>query len=265
MKKYLYVFITNIKEAFMWRENLFIWIVINALTYAVYPFIFIAIYGNREELGGYTRAMLVTYFILMPLIDSLTLSYVWDDMGKHVREGTIGQYLAKPMSYLAFMFFSEAGSRVVRFLLSLLIVAIVIPFARHFIVLPHLSLPRFFLFLASLAFGVGLGFLTASALGLISFWTTRSDWALHSWWALSAFAAGYVAPTTLYPPTFQIVISYLPYSLLIETPIRILLDTITTPEVIHRFLVGAIWLGLLGGLNAYIWRRGVRRVDIVGI
>lgn len=265
MKKYLFVFITNIKEALMWRENLFVWIVTNILTYAIFPFLFLSMYGSDPELGGYTKPMLVTYFIFIPLIDALTLSYAWDDIGKHVREGAIGQHLAKPISYLAFLFFGESGSKVIRLLLSLLVVACVIPFAWDFLLFPAVSFARLLLFLGSLFLGIGIGFLTASAIGLLSFWTTRSDWALHGWWALQTFAAGYVAPTTLYPESLQTIISYLPYSLLIETPIRILLDTIAMSDILHRYAVGAIWTIILLALNALVWRRGVRRVDVVGI
>ena len=235
------------------------------MTFAIFPFVILSTFGDRETLDGYTRQMIITYYVLIPLISSVTVSYVWDNAGHDVREGTIAQYVTKPLSYVNFLFWSESGIKILRLILILPLVLAILPFVHTYIHIPDLSAVSLVSFVVIIMFGTAIGFLTASILGAFSCWTTRADWVLQAWWIISTFAAGYVAPITLYPLWLQKSISYLPFSLMVDVPIRTLLGTITTPEIISAGTKGLVWIAVLFGINKILWHQGLKRVDVVGI
>ncbi len=264
MKKYLQIFNFGIHDALTYRTRMVIWFLQSAIWISILPFIWLTIYGAEENIGGYSKAMMITYFFFVPILESLTVFHNDYKMQADIKEGTIVNFALRPLSYLWYQYCMEIGYKCIGIFPSIITMIIVYPLLKNIIVLPHISLQLLWL-IPIILIGGGIGFLISALIGLVAFWTTRGEWAMHLWWMILTFVGGFVAPLEFFPPSIQTIISYTPFPLLIHTPISIVLGTVDTAQLVHQAILGIVWICVLGSLNSYLYRRGIRRVEGIGI
>lgn len=264
MKKYRALAATALKETFMWREHLLVWIVISFLEIGVYPFVLFAAYGGAGEINGFTRPMLVTYYFFLPIISGVTISYVWDEIKNDIRDGKLSNWLVKPVDILSAYFWNELGHKCIRALLTMIPMAVIFPFVYRSVRFPMPDWHMIF-FPAVVCLSIVVTFLLAALMGIAAAWTTQVDWILHAWFITYTFAAGIVAPYALYPEWLQTILHYSPFPLLTQIPLGLLLQTVSVGEVIEAVVIGLGWLAVLWGINRLVWRRALWRVEGVGM
>ena len=76
--------------------------------------------------------------------------------------------------------------------------------------------------------------------------------------------SGSILPLTLFPDSWQRVITALPYAQLLDTPIRLYTGVRATAEAPRMLLVQFLWVVLLAGLGVLLWKRNQRRLIIQG-
>ncbi|MFA6427160.1 MAG: ABC-2 family transporter protein [Candidatus Magasanikbacteria bacterium] len=263
MGKYLAEFKFNIQASFAYRGVIILWIIVTFLQVAVLPFVWLSVYGTQDSIVGFSKSMMITYFVLIPCIDVLVQSWADFEIKDDIKEGRLNTFLIKPINYLLRVFWVENGWKVSRPFIVILIVLLLYPFIHTYF---QLSLhARLVWILPAIIASRFLNFLISSIIGMAAFWTVRSNWALQIWWALQTLAAGYVAPLSFYPPNIQKIISYTPFPMLLQTPINIILDNISTEQIVRQLLLASLWIIILLIISNFLWKKGVRKTEGIGM
>ena len=81
---------------------------------------------------------------------------------------------------------------------------------------------------------------------------------------LMMFLAGNILPLTLFPDSWQRVITLLPYAQLLDTPIRIYTGQYALERAPQALLIQLVWITLLVALGEWLWARHQKRLIIQG-
>lgn len=247
-----------------YRGTLAVWVLNTIFWMGAFPFVWWSVYGASDTLGGITKSTMLAYFFLMPLFDSILTSWAYNNIEEDIKDGNMSSKLLQPISYIGYVFFNERGWVIVRALVSFLIMGIVYLLASDFIHLPALSLSHLWLIIV-IPLSMALYFTFCVLTGFSAFFTARTSWFEQGWWMIQNIACGYLAPIAFYPEWAQNILSYTPFPLLIQTPLLIALNQLSTADIARQLLVGSIWLIILIILCALIWKKGIRQLESVGI
>lgn len=263
-QKILAVFRMHLAEALAYRGSLTIWMLQTIFVLGIQPFIWLTVYGSRMSIGGYDRGSLVAYFFFLPLIESVTMLYMMFEITHSVKEGTLARHLVKPLPFLPMVAVREFAFSFVRFLITGILLLVIYPFVRHFFVFPTFTAFSWWL-VPTLLLGMLLSVLGTSIIGMLAFWLVDASRFQQVWWIFTTLGAGYLAPLTFYPERLQLLVSYLPFKMIVYTPLSVLLGTIDTPALIRELIIASTWAIILFLICLLMWRRGLRRVEMVGI
>jgi ABC-type uncharacterized transport system permease subunit len=111
MKKYLTVFKNSLQVNLAYRFDVFAAFFSEFLSLTVLIYLWISIYHQGNQIGGYSLDALIGYFILSKFItivvDSVDMAWL---IGDTIREGEILNYLTKPINFLYKNFFHYLGA-----------------------------------------------------------------------------------------------------------------------------------------------------------
>lgn len=260
-------FLAQLKMGFMngmvYRGQTVVWMLASLVWIAVLPFVWLAIYGDRETIDVYNKQMIVGYFVLMPWVESMVASYIYESIHENIRDGSINQFLIKPTSYLLHYFWDETGFRVQRFSMTTLVLLCAYPLLSAYAALPTLAFVGWWIPIFLIA--AILNYLVSALVGILAFWTTDGEWIKHIWWAVQTFAMGFLAPISFFPETMQTILRASPFPLMLEAPITMLLGTTTDAALAAMVAKGVMWIVILFSINVLVWRFGTRRVEGIGM
>ena len=117
MNKYLHVLFTGIQSTLTYRFNYLFRAVFGLVPLAGTLFVWKAIYaekGDGAAVSGYTLGGMISYYLLLTVVDALT-AVAEDDwqIASDIREGSINQFLLKPLDYLSYRLSLYAAGRVI--------------------------------------------------------------------------------------------------------------------------------------------------------
>ena len=76
--------------------------------------------------------------------------------------------------------------------------------------------------------------------------------------------SGNILPLTLFPDSWQRVITLLPYAQLLDAPIRLYTGDVPPAAAGRILLIQALWTAALTGLGYWLWQRHQRRLVVQG-
>jgi ABC-2 type transport system permease protein len=81
---------------------------------------------------------------------------------------------------------------------------------------------------------------------------------------LMMILSGNILPLTLFPDSWQRVITLLPYAQLLDAPIRLYTGQTAASEAPRILLIQAAWILVLAGIGLLFWRVNQKRLEIQG-
>jgi ABC-2 type transport system permease protein len=138
--KYLHVFGLGIQNTLVYRVNFLFRAAFGLIPLAGTLFLWKSIYAGKEPgavLGGYTLAQMISYYLLVTLVDAVT-AVAEDDwqIAADIKDGQVSQFLLKPMDYLTYRLCLYGSGRAVYTTMALIPVSVFIVFQRENFVLP---------------------------------------------------------------------------------------------------------------------------------
>ncbi|MBQ7455755.1 MAG: ABC-2 family transporter protein [Clostridia bacterium] len=209
---------------------------------------------------------------------SSVVSYVWlqqaffrmllssdSELLDKIRTGGIAYDLCRPLRLYGYYYARICAQKLVGSLLRaapMLLFAMLLP-GGYGLSAPA-SLPALGLAVAAL----GLGLLCTCALENITMACTMRTLDHRGIQAalnlLMMIFAGNVLPLTLYPDSWQKVITLLPYAQLLDAPIRLCTGQYALSEAPRVLLVQGAWTAALIGLGLLLWTRNQKRLVVQG-
>jgi ABC-2 type transport system permease protein len=263
---YGHVVAIGIQNTLVYRMNFLFRAAVGLIPLMATIFLWRAVYAGKADpqVAGYTLAEMTSYYLVVTLVDALTA--VTDDdwqIAADIREGTISQFLLKPVDYLRYRLCLFGAGRLVYALVALLPVGVFLVVQRAYFVTPPDAA-------AWLGFGVSvvltglLQFLISFTMALLAFWVLEVSTFIFILFALEYLAGGHLFPLDILPPALGQVLALTPFPYQMFFPVSIYLGKVTGPALWQGLAIQAAWVAIAYAVARAVWARGIRRYGAYG-
>jgi ABC-2 type transport system permease protein len=226
----------NWAEQWQYRANLIMYLLYWLVSPIIYLAVWTSIANSKGDVNGFTANDFTTYYLTLLIVDQITSNIVIHSFGYKIQDGTLSGFI--PIWLILFVLYKPDFSSV--------------------------TMSGVLLAIPAMLMGFLVGYLLSAAITSLAFWTTRV-YSIHEfYYALILLFSGQFVPLTLMPRLIQDIAQYLPFQLLIYFPIQLILNRLSSAQIIQGFAMGSIWLVVSIFLFNLIWRNGVKRFSAVG-
>lgn len=242
-----------------YRAEIVIWMVTGVL-----PLIMLAAWlalGAGGPVGSFAPRDFIAYYLAAIFVRQMTGVWIVWDMDFQIRQGEFSTRLLRPIDPIHQWAMAALGSKWLRFLVLLPILApvAVATGARYDL------RPATLLLFAVTIFGAWLlGFFIQYCNGLLGFWLTQVTAIFELWFGLYSIFSGYLIPLELLPPAVGAVAHWLPFRYQLALPLEIVLGRVAGTELWQGLALQWLWIAGFFGLSRLLWRFGLRKYSAVG-
>src|SRR6184192_3036162 len=140
MRKYWHVINIGIQNTLVYRVNFLFRAVFGLIPLMATIFLWRAIYAGQAaggEVAGYTLAQMISYYLLVTIVDALTAVNEDDwQIAADIKDGNISQFLLKPIDYLTYRLCLFFSGRLTYLAVAAIPLALFILSFRQYFVLP---------------------------------------------------------------------------------------------------------------------------------
>src|SRR5262245_40628444 len=265
MKKYWYVISIGIQNTLVYRTNFLFRSAFGLIPLFATISLWRAIYAGRgETIGGYTLAQMISYYLVVTIVDSLT-AVTEDDwqIAADIKDGNISQFLLKPIDYLTYRLCLYSAGRLIFTACAFVPVALFILSMRRYFILP-MNWGTLGWFAISLVFTGFLQFLISYTMALLAFWVLEVSTFIFILFAFEYIAGGHLFPLDILPPTLAQALNFTPFPYQLFFPVGIYLGRIRGDELWQGLAIQIAWVIGFYFLARFVWSRGVRKYTAFG-
>jgi ABC-2 type transport system permease protein len=265
MKKYWHVLGIGVQNNLTYR--------VNYLTRTLFSFIPLfamlslwrTIYaGKSSAIAGYTLAQMISYYLLVAVVDVLTAVNEDDwQIAADIREGNISQFLLKPVNYLWFRLALFFSGRIAFMAVALVPLALFIACFGRYFVLPA-SGTACVAFFISLVLTALLQFFISYGMAMLAFWVLEVSTFIFILFAFEYIASGHLFPLDVLPAPLKHALLFTPFPYQLYFPIGIYMGKITGAALFRGILMQTGWVLAAYGFARFMWHRGVRHYGAFG-
>jgi len=265
--KYGHVLSMGIQNTLVYRTNFLFRAAFGLVPLAATLFLWEAIYADKPAgaaIGAYTLAQMVSYYLLVTVVDSIT-AVAEDDwqIAADIKDGAVSQFLLKPLDFLAYRLCLYLSGRVIYTSVALIPVAFFLFIQREYLVGPAESLGWVLALLSVLMAGL-LQFFIAYTVALLSFWVLDVSTFIFIQFAFEFLASGHLFPLDILPDGLHRLLLWSPYPYLLYFPVGVYLGRIQGAELWQGFVLQLAWVGVAFLIARFVWSRGLRKYTAVG-
>ncbi len=215
---------------------------------------------NKTTVSGFTIPMVIWSLMIVQSMASSTRPSIARKIQDEIKEGTIDLKICRPYSFMFFYYFELIG----RFISSATVNLLVGFIAVLILVGPiKITIASLIFGLILLIFGIFLDFLTQYIIGLLSFWIEDIQPIIWIYGKGVFILGGMIFPIALFPESFQKVAEFLPFSQLFYSASRTFVS-FDYNLFVKYLLTQIVWIIIFYALAAFMYRKGVRNVNING-
>ncbi len=266
MLKYWHVLNIGLQNTLVYRVNFLFRAVFGLIPLMATLSLWRTIYaGNTSnDIAGYTLAGMTSYYLLVTLVDMLT-AVAEDDwqIAADIREGTLNQFLLKPIDYLTYRLCLFGAGRLTYTAVALIPVSIFILAQRQYLVGPP-DAATFGVFVISLLLTALLQFFLSYTMALLSFWILEVSTLIFIMFAFEYIAGGHLFPLDILPPTLSQILHLTPFPYQLFFPVGVYLGRIAGEEMWRGLFIQATWVAILYGVARFVWSRGIKKYTAFG-
>ncbi|MBP5217229.1 MAG: ABC-2 family transporter protein [Bacilli bacterium] len=262
-------------DVMAYRFNIITWAIVTVAEVACLIFLWLAVYQSSEggidsSINGFTYKQMIVYVVLTTIFGFVTFNddTVWF-INRDIRQGTIGNFLIKPISYRGKFIASNMGA----FLMMSLVFGIPLYAAGLGVLIGIGYLPvasiwdfiaHFLLFLLASVLACLLNGAISYIFGILCFYTTAA-WGLNALkTTVIAFLSGTLLPIAFFPNIFREIVSYMPFAGMSQNPILILMMKYDYLECGKVILISFGWWVLLELIGKLLFNHAIKIVTVQG-
>ncbi|HTD67305.1 MAG TPA: ABC-2 family transporter protein [Candidatus Limnocylindria bacterium] len=266
MKKYLHVLNIGIQNQLVYRVNFLFRACFSLLPLIATISLWQTVFAGKEgkTIGGYTLAQMISYYLIVTLVDMLT-AVNEDDwaIAADIRDGNISQFLVKPIDYLKYRLSLFVAGRVIYTSVALVPVAIFFFAQRHYFVAPA-DAATVGWFTLSIVMTALLQFFTSYAMALLAFWVLEVSTFIFILFAFEYIAGGHLFPLDILPPAVSQVLAFTPFPYQLFFPVSIYVGKSTGTALYQGLFIQFCWVVAAYLFARVMWARGIRKYSAVG-
>ena len=227
-------------------------------------YVMLAVYENRDDVGGYDVAEALTYVWLGQGLLSVVASFgpSWSELAQRVRSGEIAVDLYRPLDLQAAGLAQDFGRAAYQLLFRALP-----PFLLGALVF-DLTAPtdplRWLAFGVSLVLAVAVSFAIRFIFNLLAFWLLdyRGPYVIAI--AVNVVLSGLAVPLVFFPGELADVLRTLPFAATLQTPIDVYLGEELGGSTLGALALQVVWAALLLGFGRVVLAAGTRKLVVQG-
>lgn len=261
MRTYLEFAIKKFQNKMTYKLDFFMGIVNTIITIVVYLCIYRALYGNATEMEGITFQMVATNFVI-----SLGLSgaFEYNEMflQDKIKDGSISNEFLKPVNFIFRLLSENMGEGFFKILFHFF------PAVLFTLLYTRLCPPESWVNFLVMLVSVLLGYLILWLISLII--QTWSFWLFSVWGIITIknvfvkILSGTMIPMWFMPEVLKKIIAFTPFASVYFTPVQIYLGELSGMEILNKMAIQLIWIGILGCIAAFFWKKGVKKLVVQG-
>jgi ABC-2 type transport system permease protein len=219
---------------------------------------------SADDVGGYSQAQMISYYLLVVIVDMLTAVYEDDwQIAADIKDGNISQFLLKPINFIGYRLSLFLAGRIIYASVALIPVVAFILFQKSYFVLPADAV-TFGAFGLSLVLTALLQFFTSFAMAMLAFWVTEVSTFIFILYAFEYLASGHLFPLDILPAGLQQVLAFTPFPYQLYFPVSVYLGKVTGAALVNGLIVQALWVMVAWFAARAMWSRGLKKYSAVG-
>ena len=254
MKKYIIIALNQATVNLQYKFNTAITLISRTIPIFMSYFLWTNIYKsmNGSKVGNYTRSQMVTYIILISLVDFLFNFSHMRELGKQIQEGTLTTLLLRPVSILNQSLATFIGKKFFMIILTY-------GFLGYFKDKLYFAEVAVFMILCFMMFFYLLSFLSTVGFWLIEVWPIQ----VIMLGVYSLFSGAFF-PLDLLPEGVYNIFKYNPFALIGFVSVRAIQGMYSHREMAVYILVTVLWMVILRIGYEKAFRKGLKRYEGVG-
>jgi ABC-2 type transport system permease protein len=265
MRKYVHVLNIGIQNQLVYRVNFLFRACFGLLPLIAMISVWRTIYrGHEADIGGYSLAQMISYYLIVTLVDMLTAVNEDDwQIAADIREGAISQFLVKPIDYLKYRLCLFVAGRAIYTAVAIIPVVIFFVVQREYLVLPHDGATVAW-FVVSIVMTALLQFFVSYAMALLAFWVLEVSTFIFILFAFEYIAGGHLFPLDILPEALLNVLNFTPFPYQLYFPVSIYVGRTSGAAMYQGLVIQFVWVVLAYIFARWMWSRGIRKYAAVG-
>lgn len=265
-RKYWTVALVGWQDALVYRMNALTWVAYALLPSLAFMLVWLARYDAApgQKIGGFGLGEMIAYYLLVTLLSVAITPHPEYWVSQEIRDGKITPFIVRPIGFWGYLLAREGSYQIIKTAMALPAFALVAWAFARFIAWPSLSIGQAGVFVLASLGAFLLLMQIKYVLGLSAFWLAEVGGLLEIWNILLAVFAGRLLPLDLLPQWMRAAGAWLPFHLLYDFPMRVLLGRIEPREVALNMALQMMWAVALGLLVRQSWRRGLLAYEAYG-
>lgn len=267
MKKYWHVINIGIQNNLTYRFNFLARTIFGLIPLIAVLYVWRTIYAGKgpdSSVGTYTLAQMISYYLLVTVVDALTAVNEDDwQIAADIKDGNISQFLLKPIDYLLYRFCLFLSGRVTYIAVTAIPLALFILCLSKYFVLPP-NWTAFGCFLISVTMTAMLQFFTSYAMAMLAFWVLEVSTFIFILFAFEYIASGHLFPLDILPHRLEQVLYFTPFPYQLYFPVSVYMGKSAGLELMRGLLIQALWVAFAYSIARFAWNRGIKKYSAVG-
>lgn len=245
------------------RGALFVWFLVELLSLVSSVFIWLAIFRSQQTVGGYDQQGMILYYLLVPIIGSISSIYISEILPEKIKLGEISAELVKPYGIAIGYFAKSLGTKLTQLSIKAPIYLIIL-YAINQYARIALSLNSVLFGLILACFSLLLHFLIDFCISCVAFWSDDVWYLSHLKFILLMVFGGLTFPLDLLPTQLASIFNLLPFKYIYYVPVKVATGSIGLNELADEFGLFCFWLLVFAVLSDFLWKKGVKRYGAYG-
>ncbi|MCZ8523077.1 MULTISPECIES: ABC transporter permease [Paenibacillus] len=245
-----------------YRVNYYSGIVIYSLNIGAYYFLWKAIYGGKEVLGGLTLTQMTTYVAVSWMARAFYFNNLDREIANEIKDGSVAIQFIRPYNYIIVKMMQGLGEGLFRLLLfstpGMVIVSLLFP----------VKLPTdpgvWLVFLGMLFFSFLINTQINIITGLFAFFLENNEGMMRMKRVAVDLFSGLVIPMSFFPDWSEKLLNLLPFPAITYLPSSVFTGKVAGVGAWNVFAVQIIWFVLLIIPLYLLWRGARSRLFVQG-
>lgn len=264
MNKFIAYIRIGLVDGLEMRFQLLYWLYVNMAPILLMSYLWFHIYAKKENVGGYSLSMMITYYLLTRFINRIISTYSEERIAKEIKDGRLNQFIARPIDYLTYKFGERIGIRTINLLVVIPVYVLAAWILKDNIIVP-LTLQNAAIIGLNLMLSIVSFFLLAYIIGMMAFFMVETHALNGLKEQITSIMSGYLFPLTLLPESLQYIFKLLPFSYYYHFPMQVYFNQLSGKEIIAGLAIQGTWI-IISYLSARaIWHQGTKNYEATGI
>ena len=261
MRKYLSAIKMGLVQNLTEKEIIFLWTLNSAI--ALISVLSIWMASDSQEIAGYTKPELMSYYFVLFILTPFTSWHVFWDMRGDIMNGAISNYLLKPYRYIIALFCQEFGFKLVQIVIQTVVGGLIYLFIGNLMTIRFNFLTVLKL-IPVMLIAIGIEFSISFAMGCVTFVWEESRFIADFKWMITSFFGGRYLPLSFFPAALLGILQYNPFRFVISLPVEVIFNQLSNNEYLVSIIVGSAWVLFFVVLAQFAWKKGLRKYSAFG-